>query len=81
MLVVPIVVALMVGLVYYGQWDTYLRVRFGGPFGITEPLFGRDVALLAFRLPFYELLQNSASGVRPGKPIAFSSPPLARAPP
>ena len=41
------------------QWDTYLRFRYGGPFGIADPLFGVDLGFYVFRLPFYELLQGS----------------------
>ena len=41
------------------QWDTYLRFRYGGSFGVADPLFGVDLGFYFFRLPFYELLQSS----------------------
>jgi hypothetical protein len=41
------------------QWDTYLRFRYGGNFGLLDPLFRIDVGFYVFRLPFYELLQGS----------------------
>ena len=41
------------------QWDTYLRFRYGGSFGVADPLFGVDLGFYFFRLPFYELLQGS----------------------
>ncbi|MGB7606867.1 MAG: UPF0182 family protein [Candidatus Sulfotelmatobacter sp.] len=41
------------------QWDTYLRFRYGGSFGLTDPLNGADLGFYLFRLPFYELLQGS----------------------
>jgi uncharacterized membrane protein (UPF0182 family) len=41
------------------QWDTYLRFRYGGSFGLADPLFGVDLGFYFFRLPFYELLQGS----------------------
>ena len=41
------------------QWDTYLRFRYGGHFGLLDPLFRIDVGFYLFRLPFYELLQGS----------------------
>ncbi len=41
------------------QWDTYLRFRYGGSFGLTDPLFGVDLGFYLFRLPFYELLQGN----------------------
>jgi hypothetical protein len=51
--------ALIFSLVFYGQWDTYLRFRYGGSFGLTDPLYGIDAGFYLFRLPFYELLQSS----------------------
>jgi uncharacterized membrane protein (UPF0182 family) len=53
------VVAAATGVAFYGEWDTYLRMRFGGSFGLADPLFGRDVGYMVFRLPFYQLVQNS----------------------
>jgi uncharacterized membrane protein (UPF0182 family) len=41
------------------QWDTWLRFRYGGSFGVPDPLFGIDVGFYIFRLPFYQLLQTS----------------------
>jgi uncharacterized membrane protein (UPF0182 family) len=55
------IVALGFGLVMYSQWDTYIRFHYGGAFGLSDPLFGVDVGFCVFRLPFYELLQNSLS--------------------
>jgi hypothetical protein len=42
-----------------GQWDTFLRFRYGVPFKIADPLYGVDLGFYVFRLPFYELLQES----------------------
>src|SRR5664280_2257017 len=36
------VAALVLALVFYAQWDTYLRFRYGG--SLSDPLFGVDVA-------------------------------------
>jgi len=52
-------VALLFAFGFYSQWDTYLRFRFGGSFGASDPLFGVDVGFYLFHLPFYELLQTS----------------------
>jgi len=52
-------VALFFALGFYTEWDTYLRFRYGGSFGVSDPLFGVDVGFYIFHLPFYELLQNS----------------------
>jgi uncharacterized membrane protein (UPF0182 family) len=51
--------ALLFAAIFYAQWDTYLRFRYGGSFGLSDPLFGVDVGFYLFRLPFYELLQIS----------------------
>ncbi len=53
--------ALNFAAMFYGQWDQYLRFRYGGSFGLTDPLFGADVGFYVFRLPFYEVLQTSLS--------------------
>lgn len=55
------VAALFCAAIFYAQWDTYLRFRYGGSFGLSDPLFGVDVRFYVFRLPFYELLQSSLS--------------------
>ena len=52
-------VALLFALGFYAQWDTYLRFRYGGSFGVSDPLYGVDVGFYVFHLPFYGLLQTS----------------------
>ena len=44
---------------FFSQWDTYLRFRYGGSFGVADPLYGIDVGFYVFHLPFYQLLQTS----------------------
>ena len=44
---------------FYTQWDTYLRFHYGGSFGLSDPVFGRDIGFYLFRLPFYQLLQSN----------------------
>ena len=55
--------ALVFSLIFFGQWDTYLRFRYGGSFGLAEPLYGIDTGFYVFRLPFYELMQSSLTGL------------------
>jgi uncharacterized membrane protein (UPF0182 family) len=50
---------LVFAAIFYTQWDTYLRFRYGGSLGLSDPLFGVDGGFYLFRLPFYELLQSS----------------------
>ncbi len=54
-----VIFSLLFALSVSGQWDVYLRFRYGGLFGIADPLFGVDLGFYIFRLPFYELLQAS----------------------
>jgi uncharacterized membrane protein (UPF0182 family) len=44
---------------FFGQWDTWLRFRYGGTFGVADPLYGIDVGFYVFQLPFYQMLQTS----------------------
>jgi uncharacterized membrane protein (UPF0182 family) len=62
-LVISCILALIFGLIYYSEWDTYLRFRWGGPFGFSDPIFDEDVGFYIFRLPFYELIQNGLTGL------------------
>jgi uncharacterized membrane protein (UPF0182 family) len=54
-----VVLSLIFALSVSGQWDSFLRFRYGGSFGVADPLFGVDLGFYVFRLPFYELLQGS----------------------
>jgi uncharacterized protein len=51
-------VALFFAVGFYAEWDTYFRFRYGGSFGVSDPLFGVDVGFYLFHLPFYVLLQR-----------------------
>jgi uncharacterized membrane protein (UPF0182 family) len=53
------IAGLVFAAIFYSQWDTYLRFRYGGSFGVSDPLFGTDAGFYLFRLPFCELLQAS----------------------
>ncbi len=52
-------IALFFATGFNAEWDTYLRFRYGGSFGVSDPLFGVDVGFYVFHLPFYVLLQSS----------------------
>jgi uncharacterized protein len=51
-------VALGFALGFSNKWDTYLRFRYGGTYGIRDPLFGVDVGFYLFRLPFYDTIDR-----------------------
>jgi uncharacterized membrane protein (UPF0182 family) len=38
------------------HWLDFLAFRHAVPFGLTDPIFGRDVSFYIFRLPVYDLL-------------------------
>lgn len=53
--------SLLFALGVSSQWDTFIRFRFGGHFGLLDPLFKTDVGFYVFHLPFYELIQGSVT--------------------
>ena len=48
---------------YYPQWDTYLRFRWGGAFGMADPILHHDIGFYIFQLPFYQLIQNGVTAL------------------
>jgi len=62
-LVIAAVLSLAFALAFYVRWDAFLRFHWGGAFGQTDPIFGKDVGFYLFRLPFYELLRNSLTSL------------------
>ena len=55
-LVVPVtgVVSLLIAVSASDDWQMWLRYRHAQPFGVVDPLFGRDVGFYVFRLPLWE---------------------------
>jgi uncharacterized membrane protein (UPF0182 family) len=62
-LLIAIVPALMFALASYPEWDTYLRFRWGGAFGETDPVFHLDIGFYLFQLPFYNLIQDGSTAL------------------
>ena len=58
--------ALLFALVLSSYWDTCLRFFWGGDFNQADPIYGRDIGFYVFRLPFYQFLQNSFTGLTVG---------------
>jgi uncharacterized protein len=52
------VVAWTFALAFSANWDNYLRFRYGGRYGLQDPLFGIDIGFYLFHLPFYETEQG-----------------------
>ena len=57
-LVLPatVLLSLFFGLGAAGQWRTLLQAAYATPFGVSDPVFGRDVGYYVFTLPAIELL-------------------------
>lgn len=59
--------ALVIGLMAAGGlstgWQDYLLSQNGKPFGVADPLFGRDISFFVFTLPWLETLSTYAVGL------------------
>ncbi len=56
-----LIVALLFGLTFSSDWDTFARCLWGGLFGRPDPLFGLDIGFYVFRLPVLEAVQKGAA--------------------
>jgi uncharacterized membrane protein (UPF0182 family) len=61
--IVAVVLAIVVGLGSSGYWDDLARFWFRTPFGITDPVFNRDIAYYVFTVPFLQGLFTFANVV------------------
>ena len=50
--------SLIFGLVAQGNWEVVLRFFNGQPFGITDPVFNKEIAFYVFSLPFLNMLRG-----------------------
>ena len=57
-ILVTTMLSLIFGLVAQGNWQVILRFFNGQPFGITDPVFHREVSFYVFSLPFLNSLQG-----------------------
>ncbi len=53
-----VLLSLIFGLVAQGNWLVLLRFFDGQPFGITDPVFYREISYYVFSLPFLHLLRG-----------------------
>jgi len=60
---IAIAPAFLIALIYYPRWDTYLRFRYAGIFGETDPVFHKDLGFYLFHLPFLQLIQNGVTSL------------------
>ena len=57
------ILSLIFGATVQGKWETVLTFLNGQPFGVTDPLFNREVSFFVFTLPFWELVRGWLIGV------------------
>ena len=50
--------ALLLGLFAASQWETFLYYRHATPFGVKDPVLGRDVGFYVFTLPLLDVVYN-----------------------
>ena len=48
--------AFIVGSIAQGSWLAFLRYANAAPFGVSDPIFGQEVAFYVFTLPIYRFL-------------------------
>ena len=53
-----VLIGVMVGASLSGKWQTLLLALDAVPFNFTDPIFGRDISLYVFLLPWYRVLLN-----------------------
>ena len=52
-------IAFVVGLAASARWAMFQQFLHARPFGVTDPLFGKDVGLFVFRLPVYRYIEGA----------------------
>ncbi len=55
-----LLIGLFLGLQLWDSWDVMLQFRHRTAFGVSDPLFGRDIGFYFFTLPFLELISRWA---------------------
>ena len=53
-----VLLSLIFGLMAQANWEVVLRFFNGQPFGITDPVFHREIGFYVFSLPFLQLLRG-----------------------
>lgn len=58
-----LLLAIVFAVTFHAEWDTFVRFHWGGTVGQADPIYGKDIGFYLFRLPFYQLIQNSLNGL------------------
>jgi uncharacterized protein len=54
---VALILAIIVAIPFYNQWESALLFFFGGRSGVTESVYGNDISFYLLSLPIYKLIQ------------------------
>lgn len=57
-IILSFVMALIVAIPIFKNWENSLLFLFGSSSGVLDPLFGKDISFYLFSLPIYHLLQK-----------------------
>ena len=58
-----IILGIIFGTIFSGQWELFLRFTNAATFGISDPVYGRDISFFVFALPMYSFIQSWIFGV------------------
>jgi len=53
-----LVLAVVIAIPFYEQWESALLFFFGESSGVTEPVYGQDISFYLFSYPIYTLIQQ-----------------------
>ncbi len=57
-IVAVLAVAIIFGAIAASKWDLFLKFENSVPFGVTDPVFGRDVGFYIFTLPLLDTVRS-----------------------
>ena len=55
---IPLLLAIYIAIPFYQHWESALLYLFGGPSGVTEPVYGHDISFYLLSYPLYLLIQQ-----------------------
>ena len=55
---ISLILAMLIALPFYNQWEDALLFFFGNNAGITDPVYGNDISFYLFSYPIYILIQK-----------------------
>src|SRR5512132_1185705 len=62
-LIATLFFSVVIAFAFAAQWQTALQLIYRTPFGVRDPVFGRDVGYYVFTLPAIELVLSLALGL------------------